>query len=228
MTDEVENLAVTPVPEQIATAAPESVVETPEAKSFSQEELDAAIGKRLAREQRKWERDQAQRQAEVQTLRSPSNDYSAEGNPDAAVLQKAEEIVARRDAAKQQSQVLDSYHERDAQRMYNYWVSQEAEMLALAPKAPFIGYGGQFEGYEDKWKTANTHKALLCHYHSVLNRQWPPAAFYRLRRVRQKTLNRLQASTTPHWAWVPTNVAVKPFLRVSVKAMLARITMVTT
>ena len=46
---------------------------------------------------------------------------------------------------------------KDAQRMYNYWVSQEAEMLALAPKAPFIGYGGQFEGYEDKWKTANTN-----------------------------------------------------------------------
>ena len=45
---------------------------------------------------------------------------------------------------------------KDAQRMYNYWVSQEAEMLALAPKAPFIGYGGQFEGYEEKWKTANT------------------------------------------------------------------------
>ena len=44
---------------------------------------------------------------------------------------------------------------KDAQRMYNYWVSQEAEMLALAPKAPFIGYGGQFEGYEQQWKTAN-------------------------------------------------------------------------
>ena len=29
-------------------------------------------------------------------------------------------------------------------------------MLALAPKAPFIGYGGQFEGYEQQWKTANT------------------------------------------------------------------------
>ena len=46
---------------------------------------------------------------------------------------------------------------KDAQRMYNYWVSQEAEMLALAPKAPFIGYGGQFEGYETNWKTANTN-----------------------------------------------------------------------
>lgn len=45
---------------------------------------------------------------------------------------------------------------KDPQRMYNYWVSQEAEMLALAPKAPFIGYGGQFEGYENHWKTANT------------------------------------------------------------------------
>lgn len=46
---------------------------------------------------------------------------------------------------------------KDAQRMYNYWVSQEAEMLALAPKAPFIGYGGQFEGYEQQWRTANTN-----------------------------------------------------------------------
>ncbi len=44
---------------------------------------------------------------------------------------------------------------KDAQRMYNYWCSQEAEMLALAPKAPFIGYGGQFEGYEGHWKNAN-------------------------------------------------------------------------
>jgi len=46
---------------------------------------------------------------------------------------------------------------KDAQRLYNYWTSQEAEMLALAPKAPFIGYAGQFEGYELQWKTANTN-----------------------------------------------------------------------
>lgn len=46
---------------------------------------------------------------------------------------------------------------KDAQRMYNYWTSQEAEMLALAPKAPFVGYSGQFEGYEAKWNTANVN-----------------------------------------------------------------------
>jgi hypothetical protein len=45
---------------------------------------------------------------------------------------------------------------KDAQRMYNYWTSQEAEMLALAPKAPFVGYAGQFEGFETQWRTANT------------------------------------------------------------------------
>ena len=47
-------------PEQVATAAPESEVTAPEAentaeaaKTFSQEDVDALIGKRLAREQRK-------------------------------------------------------------------------------------------------------------------------------------------------------------------------------
>ena len=133
MTDEVENLAVTPVPEQDATAAPETVVETPEVapKTFSQEELDAAIGKRLAREQRKWERDQAQRAAETQVLRAPVTDYSAEANPDALVLQKAEEIIARREAAKQQSQVLDSYHEREEEARSKY---DDFEQVAYNPK----------------------------------------------------------------------------------------------
>jgi len=134
MTDEVENLAVTPVPEQEATAAPETVVETPEVeapKTFSQEELDAAIGKRLAREQRKWERDQAQRQAETQVLRAPVDDYSAEANPDAMVLQKAEEIIARREAAKQQSQVLESYQEREEAARDKY---TDFEQVAYNPK----------------------------------------------------------------------------------------------
>lgn len=44
---------------------------------------------------------------------------------------------------------------RDPQRMYNYWVSAETEAIALAPKTPFIGAEGQFEGHEAKWKLAN-------------------------------------------------------------------------
>lgn len=44
---------------------------------------------------------------------------------------------------------------KDPQRMVNYWTSQEAEWLANASKAPYVGYAGQFEGYEDKWASAN-------------------------------------------------------------------------
>ena len=44
---------------------------------------------------------------------------------------------------------------KDACRMYNYWVSQEAEFLALAPKAPFVGAVGQFETMNEQWATAN-------------------------------------------------------------------------
>jgi hypothetical protein len=138
MTDEVENLAVIPVPEQEATAAPETVEETPEVapKTFSQEELDAAIGKRLAREQRKWERDQAQRTAETQVLRASATQTvdqfeSPEAYADALAYQKAEELIAKREAAKHQSQVLESYQEREEAARDKY---DDFEQVAYNPK----------------------------------------------------------------------------------------------
>lgn len=44
---------------------------------------------------------------------------------------------------------------RDAQRSYNVMRSAEMEAIGLAPKAPFIGYEGQFDGHEAKWNSAN-------------------------------------------------------------------------
>ena len=44
---------------------------------------------------------------------------------------------------------------KDPMRMINYWTSQEAEMLALMPKAPFIGAVGQFKTMNDQWRDAN-------------------------------------------------------------------------
>lgn len=53
-------------------------------------------------------------------------------------------------------------HAKDPQRMYNYWKSTETESITLAPKAPFIGYAGQFEGFESQWAQANKKpKAFL-------------------------------------------------------------------
>lgn len=58
-------------------------------------------------------------------------------------------------------------HAKDPQRMYNYWATAETEMIALAPKAPFIGAEGQFEGHEVKWKTANIKNHAYLEYKPV-------------------------------------------------------------
>lgn len=141
MSEEVEELAVTTVPDAGATVAPvaDVAVETPEIvepKSFSQEELDAAIGKRLAREQRKWEREQSNRQAEMQTLRAPATQSpdeftSPEAYSDAMTLRKAEELITKREAAKQQSKVLESYHELEEEARSKY---DDFEQVAYNPK----------------------------------------------------------------------------------------------
>ena len=146
MTEEVQqNLAeVDSAPAKDVTATPEVVESTPEvaetqpAKTFSQEELDAAIGKRLAREQRKWERDQANRQSEQQILRAAptatADQYeSTEAYADALAYQKAEELIAKREAAKQQSQVLESYHDLEEEARGKY---DDFEQVAYNPKLP--------------------------------------------------------------------------------------------
>lgn len=57
---------------------------------------------------------------------------------------------------------------KDPQRMVNYWWSQEAELLALAPKAPFVGASGQFEGFESKWRAANSVNYPFLEYNMVI------------------------------------------------------------
>jgi len=145
MTEEVQqNLAeVDSAPAPTVTATPETEVqvsETPEvvSKTFTQEELDAAIGKRLAREQRKWEREQAQRQSEQQTLRSapissPDQFESTEAYADALALQKAQQLVAQRDAERQRSEILESYHDREEEARSKY---DDFEQVAYNPKLP--------------------------------------------------------------------------------------------
>lgn len=44
---------------------------------------------------------------------------------------------------------------KDSLRMYNYVASTIVEKFALAPKMPWLGAKGQFEGMEDRWQNAN-------------------------------------------------------------------------
>lgn len=57
---------------------------------------------------------------------------------------------------------------KDPQRMVNYWTSQEAEMLALAPKAPFVIAAGGVEGFEAKWNTANVVNYPYLEYNPIV------------------------------------------------------------
>jgi hypothetical protein len=53
---------------------------------------------------------------------------------------------------------------KDAQRNFNYWRTMATEMIALAPKVPFIGVEGAFDSDMAKWATANTHShAFITH-----------------------------------------------------------------
>ena len=137
MTEEVQAPEL-PVPEQAATAEPETETQAPEdkpaAKTFTQEELDAIVSKRLAREQRKWERDRVQQPAQPpKDIPSVDQFESPEAYADALAEKKARELVAQRDAQQQQTQMLEAYHEREEAAREKY---ADFEQVAYNPKLP--------------------------------------------------------------------------------------------
>jgi len=56
---------------------------------------------------------------------------------------------------------------RDVQRIYNYAISTKTELIALAPKSPWIGTREQFEKYVDQWETANRRNWPYLEYSHV-------------------------------------------------------------
>jgi hypothetical protein len=146
MSEAVQDLAELPAPEQAATAAPVTDASLPEEqtteapKSFTQEELDAIVGKRLAREQRKWEREQAQKLAELEARRAapvnppaPDDFQNAADYAEALAEQKAQQLVRQREAAQQQAKLLETYHEKEETARSKY---DDFEQVAYNPSLP--------------------------------------------------------------------------------------------
>jgi hypothetical protein len=127
MTEEV--LAEDPAPEQEATAAPEAVEAQP-VKAFTQEELDAAIGKRLAREQRKWERERVVTAPVAAADPRPEQFDSTESYADALALKKAEQLLYERAVQRQQTEVLGAYHDREEEARNKF---DDFEQVAYNP-----------------------------------------------------------------------------------------------
>ena len=60
-----------------------------------------------------------------------------------------------------------THHSHDAQRMYNYWRTTATELVALSPKAPWVGPVGTFETDSSRWNTANTENHATLEYDPV-------------------------------------------------------------
>ena len=134
MADE-ELLAEIPAPELTLTATPEPEESEPEIpKTFTQEELESAFGRRLAQAQRKWEREAAQavRAAPVAPPEADQFD-SVEAYADALASQKAEELVRQRDVKQQQSVLVEAYHDREEEARGRY---NDFEQVAYNPNLP--------------------------------------------------------------------------------------------
>ena len=127
---------VVPAPATEVTATPAADVSTePEAqpeppKTFTQEELDAAISKRLAREQRKWEREQAAKAAPAPAPAAGEQPVAGE-EPDVMVL--AERIANQREQAKAVAKVVEAYHDREETAREKY---DDFDQVAYNPTLP--------------------------------------------------------------------------------------------
>lgn len=53
---------------------------------------------------------------------------------------------------------------KDAQRQFNYWRTAATELVALAPKTPWIGRKGTFDSDQERWQTANTESHAYLEY----------------------------------------------------------------
>lgn len=135
MTDETST-EVDSVPAPEATAASEPAAQTPE-PTFTQAQLDEIIGKRLAREQRKWER-----QRQVQPAEAPAAPRenlsvdqfeSPEAYAEVLAERKAQELFVARDQKQRQAEALEVYHDREEAARDKY---ADFEQVVYNPKLP--------------------------------------------------------------------------------------------
>lgn len=128
--EDLINAADVAAPEQEIVTAPESVEPDPsqesekEAKTFTQEELEAAIGKRLAKERRKMEREFAAKQTQpVQPSNEPltlEQFETPEAFIEALADRKAQEKVQQQQLQQRQTEIEATYAERVEAVMEKY------------------------------------------------------------------------------------------------------------
>jgi hypothetical protein len=150
MTEEVQQALAevesAPAPE--ATAAPENAQNAPAEENsektprvYTEEEFNLhtqkqreGFEKKLAKEQRKWEREQQAKLAQPQAPREvpPIDQFeSPDAYAEALAVRKAEELIAQRDFQRQQAEINDAYHDREEEARAKY---DDFEQVAYNPQ----------------------------------------------------------------------------------------------
>jgi hypothetical protein len=131
MSEETLSEGITePVPEATVDS-PALVNETPvepePSKTFTQEEMDERVQKRLIIERRKWER--SLKESAPPPIDLPPVDQFE--SPDAYAEAKVLKLMEQRELQKQQSQILEAYHNREQEALDKY---DDFEQVAYNPK----------------------------------------------------------------------------------------------
>lgn len=145
--DNSQIAAVEAAPETLDTTTNVVEVETSsedqepqEPRTFTQEELDAKVGERLAKERRKWERQQAEKANAPAPLvePDPKNFANQADYIDAAANFKAQQIVAERETKKQQDAIKESYEDREETVRAKYPDYEDIALLDTDKGGPAI------------------------------------------------------------------------------------------
>jgi len=98
---------------------------------------------------------------------------------------------------------------KDSLRMNNYWMSAITEKIGLAPKVPFVGAKGQFEGVEQAWKMANRLAFGKRMFNSQAERTQFPNVLSRLGRTTRSSLD-THSGTSPTGPSINNNGSGNP------------------
>ena len=134
-------------------------------RRFTQAEVDHTVKQRLARAQRKWDREKPISQSVTQSdiELNPDSFESNEAYTEALVNKKAEEIIRRRETEQSIKQIKEAFNEREEQAMDRYDDYEQvvrnpilkitdtmADTITLSDNGPEIAY----------WLGSNPEEAL--------------------------------------------------------------------
>lgn len=236
MTDVVEAPAVDPAPQADVTATPAAPTGGPEPveilKTFTQADVDGIVAKRLAREERKWQREADRRVAEIARTPAPQP-TQAPTKPQAESFTSTEQYVEAL-AEWKANEIFQKRSTETEKQVREHHARQEAEALTRSLEEREASAREKYADYDDV--TRNPSLPITEHMAQTiaLSETGPELAYHlgknpqeaaRISRLspflQAKELGRIEAKLAETPTPVTTSKAPPPIKPVSGKAPIA-------